>query len=58
MFLIEHNSASKTVTLFYLIPAVSALIAWVFLNEVLTTYDIFGFILTSVGVYIATRENK
>ena len=58
MFLIEHNSASKTVSLFYLIPAVSALIAWVFLNEVLTTYDIFGFILTSIGVYIATRENK
>ena len=58
MFLIEHNSANKTVSLFYLIPAVSALIAWIFLNEVLTFYDILGFILTSIGVYIATRDNK
>ncbi len=58
MYLIKHNSASKTVSLFFLIPATSALIAWVFLNETLSIYDLFGFIISSIGVFIATRENK
>ena len=58
MYLIKHNSASKTVSLFFLIPATSALIAWVFLNETLSIYDLFGFIISSMGVFIATRENK
>ena len=58
MYLIKHNSASKTVTVFFLIPATSAVIAWIFLNETLNTYDILGFAIASVGVFIATRENK
>ena len=58
MYLIKHHSASKTVSLFFLIPATSALIAWIFLNETLSIFDIFGFIIASVGVFIATRENK
>jgi len=56
MFLIKKNSASKTVSIFYLIPATSALMAWVFLNESLTTLDLLGFLITTIGVYIATRD--
>jgi drug/metabolite transporter (DMT)-like permease len=56
MYLIKKNSASKTVSIFFLIPPTSALMAWVFLNEKLNTLDIFGFIVASVGVYIATRN--
>tara|TARA_B100000214_G_C23952926_1_gene621351 strand:- start:790 stop:1644 length:855 start_codon:yes stop_codon:yes gene_type:complete len=58
MYLIKHNSASKTVSLFYLIPATSAFIAWIFLKEMLTTIDIIGFIIASTGVFLATREKK
>jgi len=58
MYLIKNNSASKTVTIFFLIPAISAAMAWLFLNEALSTYDIFGFLIASLGVFIATRENK
>ena len=58
MYLIKHHSASKTVSLFFLIPATSALIAWIFLNETLNIFDIFGFIIASIGVFVATRENK
>ena len=54
----DSNSASKTVSVFFLIPATSAVIAWIFLNETLNTYDILGFVIASVGVFIATRENK
>ena len=56
MYLIKKNSASKTVSIFFLIPPTSALMAWIFLNEKLNTLDIFGFIVASVGVYIATRN--
>ena len=57
MFLIKNNSASKTVTVFFLIPATSAIIAWIFLNEQLSSIDIFGFIVASLGVFIATRKS-
>ncbi len=56
MYLIKKNSASKTVSVFFLIPATSAFMAWLFLGENLTNLDIFGFLITSIGVYIATRD--
>ena len=56
MFLIKKNSASKTVSVFFLIPATSAFMAWIFLNETLTIIDLLGFLITSLGVYIATRD--
>ncbi len=56
MFLIKKNSASKTVSIFFLIPAISALMAWIFLNETLTNLDFVGFFIASIGVYIATRN--
>ena len=57
MFLIKKNSASKTVSIFFLIPSISAMMAWFFLNENLTNIDLYGFFITTVGVYIATRKN-
>ena len=56
MYLIKKNSASKTVSLFFLIPIVTATMAWIFLNENLTTVDLIGFIIASIGVFIATRK--
>ena len=56
MFLIKKNSASKTVSIFFLIPATSAFMAWFFLNESLTSLDFLGFLITTIGVYVATRD--
>ena len=56
MFLIKRNSASKTVSIFFLIPPTSALMAWIFLNENLSNLDLLGFLIATVGVYIATRD--
>ena len=58
MFLIKKNSASKTVSIFFLIPPTTALMAWLFLNEMLTNLDLIGFVVATLGVYIATRKNK
>ncbi len=56
MFLIKKNSASKTISLFFLIPIVTASMAWLFLNEDLTVIDLIGFIIASIGVFIATSR--
>ena len=56
MFLIKKNSASKTVSIFFLIPPTSALMAWFFLGEKLSNLDIVGFLIATAGVYIATRK--
>ena len=58
MFLIKNNSASKTVSIFFLIPPTTAVMAWLFLDEVLTNLDLIGFAIATLGVYIATRKNK
>ena len=56
MFLIKKNSASKTVSIFFLVPSTSAFMAWLFLNERLTSLDLIGFFIATIGVYIATRN--
>ena len=56
MLLIKKNSASKTVSIFFLIPPTSALMAWIFLNESLSNLDLLGFLIATIGVYIATRD--
>ena len=56
MFLIKNNSASKTVSIFFLIPPTTAIMAWLFLNEKLNNLDIIGFVIATLGVYIATRK--
>ena len=58
MYLIKIGSASKTSNLFFLIPPVSALMGWFFLNEIILIYDILGLLICSVGVYIATIKNS
>ena len=56
MFLIKNNSASKTVSIFFLIPPTTAIMAWLFLNEKLNNLDLIGFAVATLGVYIATRK--
>ncbi len=56
MFLIKKNSANKTVSIFFLVPPASAFMAWLFLNENLSNLDLLGFLIATIGVYIATRD--
>ena len=56
MFLIKNNSASKTVSIFFLIPPTTAIMAWLFLSEKLNNLDLIGFAVATFGVYIATRK--
>ena len=56
MYLIKNDSASKTATLFFLVPHVSVFMAWIFINENITIADFIGLLIATLGVYIATRK--
>ena len=56
MFLIKSGSVSKTSTLFFLVPPTTAVMAYLFLGEKLSNIDVIGFVLATIGVYIATRK--
>ena len=58
MYLIKVDSASKTSNLFFLIPPISAFMAWFFLNENIFFNDICGLIICSLGVYVATKNDN
>ena len=58
MWLLEHNKANQTSTLFFLVPPVSALMAFLILNEQFSYLDLFGLSLSCIGVFIVTRCHK
>ena len=58
MWLLEHNKANQTSTLFFLVNPISALMAFIILNEQFTDLDLLGLSLSCVGVFIVTRFEK
>ena len=56
MYLIKKGTASKTSNLFFLVPPVTAIMAWMVLGEELLLLDIIGLLICAFGVYIATRK--
>jgi drug/metabolite transporter (DMT)-like permease len=53
--LIRRGGAAKVVSLFYLVPPVTALIAWAMLGEALGPLALAGMAITAVGVAIVQR---
>jgi drug/metabolite transporter (DMT)-like permease len=58
MYMIRKGEMSKVASLFYLVPAVTAVIAWVLFGEQLTLVQIAGMALTTVGVGLATAQPR
>ncbi len=58
MWLLKYNKANQTSTLFFLVPPVSALMAFVILNEQFSYLNIFALSLSCIGVFIVTRFEK
>ena len=56
MYLIKTGTASKTSSLFFLVPPVTVIMAWLVLGEKLSIIDIIGLLICAFGVYIATRK--
>lgn len=56
MILIRDGEMSKVGSLFYLVPAVTALMAWALFGETLTPVQIIGMAITTLGVGLATAH--
>lgn len=58
MLMIREGEVSKVASLFYLVPAVTALIAWFLFGEELSLLQIAGMALATIGVGLATAKAK
>ena len=55
MWLLENNKANQTSTLFFLVPPVSALLAYLILQEKFIFVDFLGLFLSCLGVFIVSK---
>ncbi|OEJ68656.1 peptide ABC transporter ATP-binding protein [Magnetovibrio blakemorei] len=56
--LIRRGAASKVASLFYLTPAVTAVLAWILFDETLAPLAIAGMAVTVVGVALVTQNQN
>ena len=56
MILIKRDSVATTTSLLFLVPPVTAIIAFFIFNEPLTPFTVSGFLMASAGVYLVTRH--
>jgi drug/metabolite transporter (DMT)-like permease len=55
-FMLKKQAASRVGTLFFLTPAVTALLAWLVIDQTLSPSAIIGLLLGGVGVLLAARK--
>lgn len=58
LLLIRHGAAARTAGLFYLVPPVTALIAWAMFDETMQALSIAGMLITIAGVAMVTRRQR
>ncbi|TIP86064.1 MAG: DMT family transporter [Mesorhizobium sp.] len=56
MVMIRDGEMSKVASLFYLVPAVTAVIAWILFGEQLNLVQIVGMAIATLGVGLATAQ--
>ena len=56
MIMIRDGEMSKVASLFYLVPAVTAVMAWALFGEQLSLIQIAGMAITTLGVGLATAQ--
>lgn len=54
--MIQRGAATAVTSLFYLVPATTAILAWILFSEPLTAYVICGLMLSAVGVALAVKR--
>ncbi len=57
-FLLRNGLATKVTSTMYVVPAVTAVMAWVLFDERLTFIGLAGMAVTLVGVWLVIRVNK
>ena len=55
MWLLANNKANETSSLFFLVPPISALLAFFILEETFTSSDFLGLFLSCLGVFMVSK---
>ncbi len=58
MILINQGAVSKVASLFYLVPGVTALMAYALFGETLTLFQLFGMFIATLGVALSTGQRR
>lgn len=58
MFLIRQGAIGRVASLFYLVPGVTAVMAWALFGETLTPVQIGGMVVATLGVALATVQSR
>ena len=56
--MIRHGEASKVTGYMYMVPAVTALMAWLMFDELITMSTIFGMLIALSGVALVVRSKR
>ncbi len=56
--LIQRGAAASVTSLMYLVPPVTALVAWLLFDEPITAVTIAGTVITAIGVSLVVRQPK
>ena len=57
-FLLSHGSAASVSSLYYLVPAVTAIIAYLMFDEHISVISLIGTAITVVGVWLVVSKQK
>jgi drug/metabolite transporter (DMT)-like permease len=57
-YLLRSGSVTKVTSMMYIVPALTALMAWILFDERLTWNVIAGMIVTLVGIYLVVNTNQ
>ncbi|MGH7006363.1 MAG: DMT family transporter, partial [Alphaproteobacteria bacterium] len=58
MILINQGAVSKVASLFYLVPGVTALMAYILFGETLTLFQLVGMGIATLGVALSTGQRR
>jgi len=58
MLMIQHGEATRVAALFFLVPPVTAFIAWLVIDEVMAPISWAGMLVAALGVWLATKTPK
>ncbi|ELV8656102.1 DMT family transporter [Vibrio vulnificus] len=58
LYMVKNGAASSVASVFYLVPPVTALQAWLMFGESFDTKAMVGFLLAAVAVYLVVRKPR
>jgi drug/metabolite transporter (DMT)-like permease len=57
-YLLKHDSASSVSSLYYLVPPLTAVQAFILFDERFTLIGLFGMVLAAIGTLLVTSSRK